>query len=103
MNHQIPTLTVTQQNEYVKSMLDASSFLSRVYIKGEISNFKNHYSTGHYYFTLKDEGSQLKAVMFKSAASKMGLTSLKTSATLPSMIASRPTARGQISPAKRME
>ena len=45
MNHQIPTLTVTQLNEYVKSMLDASTFLSRVYIKGEISNFKNNYST----------------------------------------------------------
>ena len=70
MNGQIPTLTVTQLNEYVKSMLDASSFLSRVYIKGEISNFKNHY-TGHFYFTLKDEKSTLKAVMFASYASKV--------------------------------
>ena len=70
MNHQIPTLTVTQLNEYVKSMLDASSFLSSVYIKGEISNFKNHY-TGHFYFTLKDEKSTLKAVMFSSYASKI--------------------------------
>ena len=71
MNHQIPTLTVTQLNEYVKSMLDASTFLSRVYIKGEISNFKNHYATGHFYFTLKDEKSTLKAVMFNSYASKI--------------------------------
>lgn len=70
MNQHIPTLTVTQLNEYVKSMLDASSFLSRVYIKGEISNFKNHY-TGHFYFTLKDEKSTLKAVMFSTYASKI--------------------------------
>ncbi len=70
MNTQIPALTVTQLNEYVKSLLDASTFLSRVYIKGEISNFKNHY-TGHFYFTLKDEKSTLKAVMFSSYASKL--------------------------------
>ena len=70
MNTQIPALTVTQLNEYVKSLLDASTFLSRVYIKGEISNFKNHY-TGHFYFTLKDEKSTLKAVMFNSYASKL--------------------------------
>lgn len=70
MNKQIPALTVTQLNEYVKSLLDASTFLSKVYIKGEISNFKNHY-TGHFYFTLKDEKSTLKAVMFSSYASKL--------------------------------
>lgn len=64
-------LTVTQLNEFVKRMIDATPQLMNVYVKGEISNFKNHYSTGHYYFTLKDEGSQIKAVMFKSAASKM--------------------------------
>lgn len=64
-------LTVTQLNEFVKRMIDSTPQLMNVYVKGEISNFKNHYSTGHYYFTLKDEGSQLKAVMFKSAASKM--------------------------------
>jgi len=64
-------LTVTQLNEFVKRMIDSTPQLMNVYVKGEISNFKNHYSTGHYYFTLKDEGSQVKAVMFKSAASKM--------------------------------
>ena len=64
-------LTVTQLNEYVKRMIDCTPELTDVYIKGEISNFKNHYATGHFYFTLKDEGSQLRAVMFKSYAGKM--------------------------------
>lgn len=64
-------LTVTQLNEFVKRMIDSTPQLMNVYVKGEISNFKNHYSTGHYYFTLKDEGSQVRSVMFKSAASKM--------------------------------
>lgn len=64
-------LTVTQLNEYVKRLIDTTPQLNDVYVKGEISNFKNHYSTGHFYFTLKDEGGQLRAVMFKSSASKM--------------------------------
>lgn len=64
-------LTVTQLNEYVKRIIDGTPQLNSVYVKGEISNFKNHYSTGHYYFTLKDEGGQLRSVMFKSAAAKM--------------------------------
>ncbi|MBQ8186476.1 MAG: exodeoxyribonuclease VII large subunit [Clostridia bacterium] len=64
-------LTVTQLNEYVKRLIDMTPQLTDVYVKGEISNFKNHYSTGHYYFTLKDEGGQLRSVMFKSAAAKM--------------------------------
>lgn len=64
-------LTVTQLNEFVKRIIDTTPQLTDVYVKGEISNFKNHYSTGHYYFTLKDEGGQLKSVMFRSAAAKM--------------------------------
>ncbi len=64
-------LTVTQLNEYVKRLIERTPQLGDVYVKGEISNFKNHYSTGHFYFTLKDEGGQLRAVMFKSFASKM--------------------------------
>ena len=64
-------LTVSQLNEYVKRIIDGTPQLNNVYVKGEISNFKNHYSTGHYYFTLKDEGGQLRSVMFKSAAAKM--------------------------------
>ena len=63
MNQSLPMLTVSQLNEYVKSLVDASSFLNKVYVKGEISNFKNHY-TGHFYFTLKDDNSRLNAVMF---------------------------------------
>ncbi len=64
-------LTVTQLNEYIKAKIDADDFLSRVIVKGEISNFTNHYKTGHFYFTVKDEGSLIKAVMFRSAASKL--------------------------------
>lgn len=63
--------SVTQVNEYVKSLLDSSAFLGRICVRGEISNFKNHYKTGHFYFTLKDEQSVLKAVMFQSYASKL--------------------------------
>lgn len=63
--------SVTQVNEYVKSLLDSSAFLGRISVRGEISNFKNHYKTGHFYFTLKDEQSVLKAVMFQSYASKL--------------------------------
>jgi len=64
-------LTVTQLNEFIKRLIDTTPQLSDVYVKGEISNFKNHYSTGHYYFTLKDESGQIRAVMFKSSAVKM--------------------------------
>ncbi len=64
-------ITVTQLNEYIKSKIDADGFLSKVLVKGEISNFTNHYKTGHFYFTIKDEGSLIKAVMFRGAASKL--------------------------------
>lgn len=60
--------TVSQINNYIKRVLDANTILNDIWIKGEISNFKLHYS-GHMYITLKDEGGVLKAVMFKSAAS----------------------------------
>lgn len=59
--------TVSQINGYLKKILDHNQILNNVWVKGEISNFKNHYS-GHMYLTLKDEGGVLKAVMFKSAA-----------------------------------
>ena len=52
-------------------MIDSSTFLSRVHIKGEITNFTNHYKTGHFYFTLKDDRSLLKTVMFASNAAKI--------------------------------
>ena len=63
-------LTVTQINKYIKYKLDTDDNLKLVYLKGEISNFKNH-TTGHFYFTLKDENSRILAVMFRSNASKV--------------------------------
>ena len=56
-------ITISELNHYIKGVLDDNIFLNRVYLKGEISNFKAH-TRGHYYFTLKDEGSRLNAVMF---------------------------------------
>ena len=70
-NNENGAITVTELNEYIKSKIDADGFLSHVLVKGEISNFTNHYKTGHFYFTIKDEGSLIKAVMFRSAASKI--------------------------------
>lgn len=64
-------LTVTQVNTYIKALLDESAPLRNIYISGEISNFTHYYRTGHLYFTLKDESSQLKAVMFSSNASRL--------------------------------
>jgi len=63
-------LTVTQLNEYIKMMFDSQPTLNRLLVRGEISNFVNHRS-GHFYFTLKDENSLIRAVMFKSAAMKL--------------------------------
>lgn len=71
MDTNMPAISVSQLNEYVKSLIDSSVFLSRVYIKGEISNFTNHYKTGHFYFTLKDDKAQIKCVMFQSYASRI--------------------------------
>ena len=65
--------TITEVNTYIKSLIDSNSNLQSVYIKGEISNFKNH-SRGHLYFTLKDEGSRLNAVMFYGNAIKLSFT-----------------------------
>lgn len=63
-------LSVTQVNEYLKMLLDGDRVLSNVFVRGEISNFKI-YSSGHAYFTLKDETGQLKSVMFRSYASRL--------------------------------
>lgn len=60
-------LTVSQVNMYIKSLIDDDINLRSVIVKGEISNFKNHYRTGHFYLTLKDEKSAIKSVMFSTA------------------------------------
>ena len=60
-------VTVTDLNKYIKDKIDNDENLNSVLVKGEISNFKNHY-TGHLYFTLKDENSLIKCIMFKSSA-----------------------------------
>ncbi len=59
-------LSVSQVNMYIKALLDEIPQVKNVYICGEISNFKHYYNSGHMYFTLKDDNSQLKAVMFKN-------------------------------------
>ena len=66
-----PTVySVTELNNYVKALLDNDDNLKKVFVTGEISNFKNHYS-GHMYMTIKDEGGAIKAVMFSSYASRL--------------------------------
>ena len=62
---EIKPITVQELNKYIKNKIDNDEYLNNVYVKGEISNFKLHYS-GHMYFTLKDESSLIKCVMFKS-------------------------------------
>ena len=56
-------ITISELNHYIKGIFDDNIFLNKVYLKGEISNFKAH-TRGHLYFTLKDEGSRINAVMF---------------------------------------
>lgn len=63
-------LTVGELNEYIKGLLEADRLLGAVTVKGEISNFIYHRS-GHLYFSLKDEDGQIKAVMFRSSASRL--------------------------------
>lgn len=61
-----PIFTVSEVNYMIKNLLDSNEHLRQVYIRGEISNFKHHNISGHMYFTLKDEKSQIRCVMFKS-------------------------------------
>ena len=63
-------LTVTALTRYLKYKLEADPNLKKIYLKGEISNFKAH-STGHFYFSIKDENSIIKAIMFSSNARKL--------------------------------
>ena len=63
-------ISVTELNRYIKNKIAEDEVLSNVLVKGEISNYKHHY-TGHLYFTLKDENSLIKCIMFKSFAEKL--------------------------------
>ena len=70
MNYDAIAVSVTDLNLYIKEKIAEDEALSAVVVKGEISNFKNHY-TGHLYFTLKDEKSLIKCIMFKSYADRL--------------------------------
>ena len=63
----INPISVTDLNKYIKEKIAGDEVLNNVLVKGEISNYKHHY-TGHLYFTLKDENSLIKCIMFKSSA-----------------------------------
>ena len=63
-------LSVTQINEYIRALISQDEVLSMITVRGEISNFKHHY-TGHMYFTLKDESSLIKCVMFKTSTATL--------------------------------
>lgn len=64
-------ISVKQLNTYVKSLIEGDTRLSCIWVRGEISNFKNHYASGHLYFTLKDSDASIRCVMFRSYASSV--------------------------------
>ena len=66
----IQPVSVTQLTQYIKLLLDRDEILSQACVRGELSNFKAH-SSGHLYFTLKDEGAVISCVMFRSDAMKL--------------------------------
>ncbi len=66
-------LTISSLTRYLKFKFDTDEHLKNVFLKGEISNFKAH-TTGHFYFSLKDETSKINAIMFRTSASKLNFT-----------------------------
>lgn len=64
-------LSVTQLNTYIRSLFDGDQHLAHVFVSGEISNFTDHYRSGHLYFSLKDERCVVKAVMFAQSAGRL--------------------------------
>ncbi|MBR2590360.1 MAG: exodeoxyribonuclease VII large subunit [Clostridia bacterium] len=64
-------VSVSQLNNYIKGLFDEIPVFRNVYVSGEISNFKHHLKSGHYYFSLKDENSVIKCVMFRTYASRL--------------------------------
>ena len=65
------TVTVKQLNLFVKSLIEGDMRLNDIYVVGEISNFKNHYASGHLYFTLKDNDASIRCVMFRGYAQQV--------------------------------
>ena len=63
--------SITDVNDYIKGLVEEEAQLQDIYAVGEISNFKHHYATGHFYLTLKDEKSEIRAIMFRSYSSKI--------------------------------
>ncbi|SKA76778.1 Exodeoxyribonuclease VII large subunit [Clostridium sp. USBA 49] len=66
----IKTLSVSEVNNYIKKIIDFDFILNNINIKGEISNFKAH-SSGHFYFSLKDQNSKINCIMFKNYANSL--------------------------------
>ena len=64
-------ITVSQLNKYIKAIIEENTVLNNIFVTGEISNFKNHYSSGHFYMTLKDENASVNAVMYRSNAQRI--------------------------------
>ena len=67
------SVSVRQLNFYIKSLLEGDPHLSDITVTGEISNFKNHFASGHWYFTLKDGDAAIRCVMFRSYASRVSV------------------------------
>ena len=70
MSAQRQIYTVSQVNGYLKELVDRDGFLSGVFVRGEISNYKT-YPSGHHYFSMKDEGGAIRCVMFRREASRL--------------------------------
>ena len=70
----LPTFSVSEINSYIKRKFDTDMVLQSVIVSGEISNFNNHYKSGHLYFSLKDDTAAIKAVMFSRQAAKLRFT-----------------------------
>ena len=67
----MPVITVSQINKYIGFILKGDKNLQGIMIRGEISNYTRHFRSGHIYFTLKDEESAVKAVMFAQSAARL--------------------------------
>ena len=64
-------ITVSQLNRYIKAIIEENPLMNNIFVTGEISNFKNHYSSGHFYMTLKDENAAVNAVIYRTNAQRI--------------------------------